>query len=293
MSDYDTAGATAALTQALSSSAPAPETASAPVEQAPAAVPQQGQERVDVGATPEQGDTFTNVDPNTLPPELQAIYKSMQGDYTRKNQELAEFRRGIDELGGIDQARAAVQFATALNSDPDFAMQVHRQLTQSLTDAGLSPAQAQAEATRQVQDAAQQVDDFGEEDPLSPLQRELNELKQWKQSVESERQEHFLANELNRQETLIRQQHPHYTDTDFADIYNLSFRTDGNLIAAADMYQSMRDRMIASYMEEKSRAPETVPATGVPHTAQQPHSFDTLEDAGKAARERLRAMGVL
>ncbi len=34
-----------------------------------------------------------NVDPNKLSPELQAIYRNMQGDYTRKSQQLAEERK--------------------------------------------------------------------------------------------------------------------------------------------------------------------------------------------------------
>jgi hypothetical protein len=34
-------------------------------------------------------ESFTNIDPSTLPPELQGTYKSMQADYTRKRQEEA------------------------------------------------------------------------------------------------------------------------------------------------------------------------------------------------------------
>ena len=37
------------------------------------------------------------INPEDLDPELQKIYKSMQGDYTRKTQELAERRKGFDE----------------------------------------------------------------------------------------------------------------------------------------------------------------------------------------------------
>ena len=40
----------------------------------------------------------TGIDPTKLPPELQAIYKEMQADYTRKTQDLADQRRqNLDE----------------------------------------------------------------------------------------------------------------------------------------------------------------------------------------------------
>lgn len=41
----------------------------------------------------DQPESFTSVDPSTLPPELQATYKSLQADYTRKTQNLAEINR--------------------------------------------------------------------------------------------------------------------------------------------------------------------------------------------------------
>lgn len=39
---------------------------------------------------------FSKIDPSTLPPELQQLYKEMQADYTRKAQEVAEQRKGFD-----------------------------------------------------------------------------------------------------------------------------------------------------------------------------------------------------
>jgi len=39
---------------------------------------------------------FTNINPDTLPPELQSLYKQMQGDYTRKRQEDANRARAAE-----------------------------------------------------------------------------------------------------------------------------------------------------------------------------------------------------
>lgn len=41
-------------------------------------------------------EPFSKVDPNSLAPELQAIYKSMQADYTRKQQEVAKIRKELE-----------------------------------------------------------------------------------------------------------------------------------------------------------------------------------------------------
>lgn len=44
-------------------------------------------------------ESFT--DPSQLPEELQTIYKSMQGDYTRKTQELSSFRTKAEQLDAL------------------------------------------------------------------------------------------------------------------------------------------------------------------------------------------------
>jgi len=47
------------------------------------------------GATGE--DNFTQIDPKTLPPELQAVHKSLLGDYTRKTQAIAAREKQLAE----------------------------------------------------------------------------------------------------------------------------------------------------------------------------------------------------
>lgn len=61
-------------------------------------------------------DTFTSVKPDELPEELQATYKSLQADYTRKTQTLAEQRR---------EAEQATEFWNAIRSqDPNAIRQI-------------------------------------------------------------------------------------------------------------------------------------------------------------------------
>ena len=58
--------------------------------------------------TQPQTEPFTDkVDPSRLPPELQSIYKSMQADYTRKTQKLAEERRAYEKQ--LNELREALK----------------------------------------------------------------------------------------------------------------------------------------------------------------------------------------
>lgn len=51
----------------------------------------------DTPKTEDQGASgFTDVDPEKLPDELKSVYKSMQADYTRKTQALAETRKEFE-----------------------------------------------------------------------------------------------------------------------------------------------------------------------------------------------------
>jgi hypothetical protein len=94
---------------------------------------QQGQEQ-------QQGDRYTpeqikelgldKLDPNKLPPELVPFYKSMQADYTRKTQALAEERklieRVLDKVVGhpelAKQVAEVQEFNALLQKHPDLAV---------------------------------------------------------------------------------------------------------------------------------------------------------------------------
>jgi len=60
------------------------------------------------------------IDPTKLSPELQELYKSMQGDYTRKTQELAEERKSLlaEREKFLEKALAALQPKEATPAAP-------------------------------------------------------------------------------------------------------------------------------------------------------------------------------
>lgn len=247
---------------------------------------------------------FEQIDPNQLPPELIPAYKNMQAKFTQTQQQLAEQRKSyevFDDFGGVEAAQEAVQFVSALASDPTYALQVHEQLTQALTDAGLTPAQASAEAARQIDDAvvnAPSEDDFEfDTDPrlqkdLEATRAELEEIKRWRASLEEEQLQRNMLAEVERMHAQVVQQHPDWVDEDIEHVYRLSYSTGGDLLEAANIYTGLRDAVIGSYVKQKSSVPTGVTPIQSSGSAEQPQKFNDLNDPTlqRLAHERLEAM---
>lgn len=237
-------------------------------------------------------DSFTGIDPQSLPDELQPIYRSMQADYTRGKQSIAEERRAYDalsEYGGAQAALEAVQFATALSTDPNYALQVHEQLSEALTAAGLTPAQASAEASRQIDEAVTPTpgydDDFEDNNPLKQeldsVTQRLNDLQSWKDQQEEISYQMALQSEMNRQEQQVLQAHPEWANEEDLDaIYGLAYSTGGNLEAAAQTYEGLQNRLMEQWLNKKAQVPAGItptPSDG-PANAEAPETIKSLFD---------------
>lgn len=256
----------------------------APSEQAPQSVAPE----VDAGTTPQAPpveDSFTNIDPNALPPELRAQYTNMQGAFTRRMQELSEKSRMYEAIGDPEVAVRGVELMRALEEDPVF---VHQQLSSWLESQGMSPAEASATASE-----IQGNDDFGPDEYEVPdaLRRELDELKNWRMQEESRRAEQAYMSELQREEMAIRQSNPNFSDDDVNAIYELAFAHGGSLLRAEAAYKQLQDRWAASYIEQKSSVPAGLNQPGTTGSAQTPQKFERLDDPGleKAAMAALAA----
>lgn len=217
------------------------------------------------GAT--ETDSFTAVDFDELPAELQGYAKSLQGDYTRKTQKLAEERKryeALTEYGGVEVALEAVQFAQNLSSNPEFAMQVQEQLFTALTDAGMSPKAAAAEVQRQVDEAATDTtfEDYGDDDPLvkelKAVKEQLQEVTSWREQQDAEANNRQLAAQIQLQENEILATNPDYVQDDIDGIYQLAYSTGGNLLAAEKVYRELNDRILNGYLARKASVPAGV-----------------------------------
>lgn len=274
----------------------------------PEAQPQTQQQPV------EQDTGFTNVDPNTLPPEVQPIYKSLQADYTRKMQAIAEQRRQIEQYGDPDTLQQATELYSALQ-DPNNWPAIHQELTSNLQAMGYSPGEAQQEASRQMGEATtvaaqqQPSEDWAQDPELAPvksyieqLEHKLNNIEsQWQQRQESEQQEKLqmaLIGELQRQENVVRQANPHYTDQDVDAVYELSSYYGGNLLQAQQRYEGLFQDRLSRYMSSKGQAVEMggVPLGGVvqpTETVQKATPSNDFEGAHQNVLERLRQLDAL
>jgi hypothetical protein len=234
---------------------------------------------------------FTDINPEDLPPELKPVYKSMQADYTRKTQEVAPWRR-LQEAGiDPDTAMQSAQFLHELNTNPEFQRAVYDRLNTEFQAAGASPAEAHAAAAAAVTNNEPDDDDL---DLLPPEVKQklgqLDELMEWKQQQEEERELLALEAELTRAETAIQQSNPSYSDTDMARIRQIGFSTGGDLFAAQKIYQDWKNDIIGGYAGQKESAHAQAPASPqAGQHAQAPTKFNSLEEAHEAAVARMMA----
>ena len=60
-------------------------------------------------------ESFSSIDPKTLPPELQAVYKSMQSDYTKKTSEIADTRKKAQAYDQLSADQRFKEYWTGLS----------------------------------------------------------------------------------------------------------------------------------------------------------------------------------
>jgi hypothetical protein len=220
----------------------------------------------------EQGGQATEVvtpkiDPSQLDPQaqeyIQAREREMQADYTRKTQEAAQARQ---------EAEQALQFIEALNTDPNFALQVHQTLSANLQAQGLTPNQADAIAAQQIQG-----DELGYEE--DPYMAKIQELEQWKAQQEYRIQEAEASSRIDAQLNTIRSENPSFKDEDLRDIISMGYAFGGDLLRASDAYKQITQRSIESYIGKKESVPASLnqpAATG--HSETPPEGFKNLND---------------
>ena len=232
-------------------------------------------------------ESFTAFDPTILPEDMQTVYKSMQADYTRKTQEIAELRRNYESFSeqGVDPTEAleAVSLLQRMNNDPEFAGEVAMGIQARLEELGYS--------ARQIADNTPIVDNNDTSyDGLPPqLQAELSEMRAFREEMVAMQAQQEIVGELEAMEDTIRTLNPSYNDDDFESIYSLAYATDGDLMAAAEAYNGIQQRLLGNYLQSKTVPHGATPAPASPSSVP-PRSFANVDDAHKAALEAVRNM---
>ncbi len=241
-----------------------------------------------VGEQPaDEVDSFTGFNPNDLPEDLQAVYRSMQGDYTRKTQEIAELRRNYEQYdafseSGVDPnyALQAADFYRKLDTDPQFAKQVVDNIQRNLGNFGVEQQDVIGDAPYDGN-----VEGYDSLPPM--LQQELAEMREFRNDMLFQQEQAEIIAGYEYVEQGLRLSNPHYTDEDISSIYDLAYSTDGDLSAAADRYHQIQQRVMSGYLQSKQvpMGAQSVPAGPV---SVPPRQFSSLDEAHKAATEMLR-----
>jgi hypothetical protein len=272
---------------------PTPGEEAAPEEQTPFTSPE----------VPEDSFTGSDFNPDLLPPELQDGWKSLQGDYTRKTQELAEQRKALEALGSPEELQQAQEFFQSLQ-DPEYLQAFYGELGGVLDELGLREAAPAADETvaPPALELPPELAQLGQTDPeLAPLVDQFQQMRseldsfrqeqqQREQAMAEERQLMDQAAEIDRMVQAVREDNPNYGDDDWQAIYDRAVAFDGDVLKAAELYANDRSRIIEGYLSQKQTPHQvTAPSGGNVVTEDEPTELTTLEQAQEAAEAYLEA----
>jgi len=253
---------------------------------------------------PEDSFTGEGFNPDLLPPELQDGWKSLQGDYTRKTQELAEQRKALEQLGSPEELQQAREFYQSLQ-DPEYLQAFYSELGGVLDELGLSEAPAATEDVAPPPASAElppELAQVAQQDPeLAPLVEQFSSMRaeldqfraeqqQREQAMAEERKLMAQAAEIDNMVQVVREQHPDYGEDDWQAIYDRAVAFDGDVLKAAELFEADRSRIIESYLSQK-QTPHSVtpPSGGAVVTEDEPAELTTLDQAQKAAEAYIEA----
>lgn len=249
------------------------------------------------------------VNPDTLPLELQPLAKQLQAAFTRKTQELAQQRTQLESLGSFDELTQAAELYRNLQ-DPGYLKEFHSELSRALEAQGLSPGQARAEAARQIEGSTAPTANLSDQlarlrdDPeLAPIAEGFQALQSRLDSFEQQNTERLeaeqlayaqmaLAGEIQRQEMAIKQSNPHYDAGDIDAIHELSAFFDGNLFHAQQRYEQIVNSRLERYLATKQAPVPSSGPVGGTGTSEIPTAPRDLQEAYRAALGHLAEAGI-
>lgn len=252
----------------------------------------------------------TPVNPDQLPAELQPLAKQLQAAYTQKTQDLAAERKQWTALGTPEEVSQAVELYSRI-SNPTNWPQLHSDLSELMTQYGMTPAEAAVEAAHAIEEAqaveVPELDSFGDDPELAPLlktlkqqQAEIAAIKADRQGEQTARQEQekaerlqqALEGELTRQQNAIMNANPQYGEGDLDAIYELSSFYGGNLMSAQQRYESLRAEWVGRFVASKqsvASAQGVHPAPAAAPVATQRTEPQTVKEAAAEIEEFMRA----
>lgn len=137
---------------------------------------QNGQAATQAQSAPAE-ESFSSIDPNTLPPELQSVYKSMQADFTKKTMSIADVRKKAENYDAISKDQRFVDYWKGLNQQQkaDFKEQkaeVEKKLSEKITDEEFQKAMTESK------DSYLSLHEKIVRDVMEKSQKQIEELQQ-------------------------------------------------------------------------------------------------------------------
>lgn len=250
-------------------------------------------------------DTFDGglFNPDTLPAELKPAWTQLQSAFTRKTQEVAEQRRQLESLGDLNEIQQAAQLYQQLQ-DPNNWPRLQSELADLMQQRGIAPAVPVAPVAPAVPAApGLNLDELVDYPELAPVVQTMKAMQDQMQalsrSVEEreqafrlEQQQMAVAGEFARQEAVLLAQGR--SASDMQRITDLSQAHQGNLLAAAQAYDQMRQDVLSEYVATKQSAERSpvAPIAGAAVSSTAPSRPQTLEQATDLAIETLKAAGL-
>ena len=147
-------------------------------------------------------ESFSNLDPQTLPPEMQAVYKQMQADYTKKTMSVADLRKKADQFDQLAQDKRVVDFVNGLSKEQkaDYKEQkaeVEKQLGEIIPDEEFQKLFQTKEGFLEL--IAKVVEAKSEK-----TQKKIAELEQYKQVTDASRIVEAFATEQDAEGKPVR-----------------------------------------------------------------------------------------
>lgn len=256
------------------------------IEALEAELPDEGFDAVEVDVAPVEDnpdvESFTGFDPSDLPEDMQQVYRSMQADYTRKTQEIADKRREYEAFSeaGIDpnEALEAASLWQRMNNEPDFAKSISQEIQSRLEELGYDNDPVIADTPV----------DSGYEGLPPEVARELQEMRHFREEMVQQQQQQQVLQEIEAAEQTIRTTNPNYTDNDMDAIYSLAYSTNGDLMKAQEAYHHIQQNLLGSYLQAKTVPHGATPAPGGPSSVPAKTFGSNLDEAHKAAMEAVR-----
>jgi hypothetical protein len=165
-----------------------------------------------------------------------------------------------------------------MNNDPDFARNVSQEIQSRLEELGYTNDPV-------VEDTPV---NNGYEGLPPEVARELQEMRQFREDMMQQQEQQQVLQEIEAAEQTIRTLNPTYSDNDMDAIYSLAYSTNGDLMAAQEMYHQIQQNLLGSYLQAKTVPHGATPAPGGPNSVPAKDFGGNLDEAHKAAMEAIR-----